>query len=552
MNNETKINPALKPEHDSEITPPPPLLMIVVGGLFALVIIGGGVFIFLQNRPSFSALLDLAIKVAPILTIALIAATVAFRKRLPRHLWLWLTIGLMVLWVIGSAGFVVAYRNMLAPGQRETVKFHLPFMKTFDPPLPSANDTLPTAIPNQGDISPADLLNAPLTIGSPEASTNVPAIPAPITATQAVQVEPSAAFTPTTLPTATPAVTETATIPPPTQAASAPTQASADAVVNPPITLPGSARLFGFTHVKQTWNNCGPANITMALSYYGWKQDQDYAASYLKPNREDKNVNPSELVSFVNEESGVRALTRPGGDIQLLKAFLANKIPIIIETGYNPEGYDWIGHYQTIVGYDENQQMIYLYDSYLGTGQNGSGMPEAYADFDKNWSAFNRTFIVIFKREEEAQVREILGERADPAQAAEHAAKVAQAEAAANPQNGFAWFNLGSSFTKLGRYKEAAGAFDQARKIGVPWRMTLYQFGPFEAYFNIGRYDDVTGLINVNLNNGGEYIEENFYWQGRVLAAEGKIPQAASSYRQALAHNPRFAAAKDALRELNA
>ena len=79
-------------------------------------------------------------------------------------------------------------------------------------------------------------------------------------------------------------------------------------VVNSSPAAPPSAHLYGFTVVKQGWNECGPANITMALSYYGWKENLDYAANYLKPDREDKNVNPWELVSFVNEKSRVRAL----------------------------------------------------------------------------------------------------------------------------------------------------------------------------------------------------------------------------------------------------
>ena len=37
----------------------------------------------------------------------------------------------------------------------------------------------------------------------------------------------------------------------------------------------------------------------------------------------------------------------------------------------------------------------------------------------------------------------------------------------------------------------AASAFDEARRIGLPYRMLWYQFGPFEAYLRVGRYQDV-------------------------------------------------------------
>ena len=37
----------------------------------------------------------------------------------------------------------------------------------------------------------------------------------------------------------------------------------------------------------------------------------------------------------------------------MLKRLLANNLPVIIETGYMYEGSSWLGHYQTVVGYDD-------------------------------------------------------------------------------------------------------------------------------------------------------------------------------------------------------
>jgi hypothetical protein len=340
---------------------------------------------------------------------------------------------------------------------------------------------------------------------------------------------------------------------PPTEASAIQRTQQIDEVQVSVPSHPASARLFGFTHTKQTWNNCGPANITMALSYFGWNDDQSVAASFLKPDKEDKNVNPGEMVAFVNENTQVRAITRIGGSLDLLKEFIANEFPVVIETGYMPEGYDWIGHYQTVVGYDDLIRVFYIYDSYLGTGENAAGIPEDYEDLDKNWQDFNRTFIVLYPPERETEVAQILGDRADLAGAAENALQVAQDEARANPQDPFAWFNIGTALTKLERYDEAAVAYDQSRRVGVlPWRITWYQHGIFEAYFNTQRYSDVIALVNANLTNGAQYVEETYYWQGKVLAAQGDFQSARSAYSRALQHNPRYLAAQDALDQLNA
>jgi len=314
---------------------------------------------------------------------------------------------------------------------------------------------------------------------------------------------------------------------------------------------PPAARLYGFTHVQQTWNNCGPANITMALSYYGWREGQDVAASYLKPDAEDKNVNPTEIVAFVNDHTNLRAITRIGGEMELLKAFLASDFPVIVETGYMPEGEDWFGHYQTVVGYSDADQFVFIYDSYLGSGENGEGLAETYSDFDDNWQDFNRTFIVVYEQEREGEVREILGDRADLTLAAERAFDIAQTEARATPQEWAPWFNMGTSLVRLGRYEEAAVAYDQARQLDIPWRMLWYQFGPYEAYFNIGRYDDVMSLVDINLASSQGYVEETYYWQGRVLAEQGEPQQAMNAFNTALTHNPFYTAAQDALQELN-
>ncbi|MBC7814701.1 MAG: tetratricopeptide repeat protein, partial [Burkholderiales bacterium] len=302
---------------------------------------------------------------------------------------------------------------------------------------------------------------------------------------------------------------------------------------------------------QQTWNNCGPANITMALSYYGWREGQDVAASYLKPDAEDKNVNPTEIVAFVNDHTNLRAITRIGGEMELLKSFLASDFPVIVETGYMPEGEDWFGHYQTVVGYSDADQFVFIYDSYLGSGENGEGLVETYSDFDDNWQDFNRTFIVVYEQEREGEVREILGDRADLTLAAERAFDIAQTEARATPQEWAPWFNMGTSLVRLGRYEEAAVAYDQARQLDIPWRMLWYQFGPYEAYFNIGRYDDVMSLVDINLASSQGYVEETYYWQGRVLAEQGEPQQAMNAFNTALTHNPFYSAAQDALQELN-
>ena len=304
-------------------------------------------------------------------------------------------------------------------------------------------------------------------------------------------------------------------------------------------------------HHQQTWNNCGPATITMALSYYGWQQDQSVAGNILKPNREDKNVSPHELATFVEENSTVKAIVRMGGTLDLLKRLVANDFPVVIETGAMFEAYDWIGHYRALVAYDDNYQLFYFFDSFLGVGEGARGVSIGYDKVDRDWQAFNRTFIVVYEPQREGLLRSIMDSHWSEQSAAELALNTAREEARREPNNAFAWFNMGTSLVALERYPESAVAFDRAQQLGeLPWRMMWYQFGAFEAFYEVGRYDDVLSLVRINLNNAEE-IEETYYWQGRVLEAQGNATQAASSYRRALAYNRNYREARAALENLS-
>ena len=314
--------------------------------------------------------------------------------------------------------------------------------------------------------------------------------------------------------------------------------------------LPEAAQMTGFRHEYQGWNNCGPATLTTALSYFGWQEDQYTAASWLKPDPEDKNVSPWQMVEFVNTQTPVRALFRYGGDLDRLRQMVAHDFPVIIAAGYEPEGYDWMGHYLLIAGYDRRAGTFLTQDSFLGPD---TVYPEA--EIDRYWQHFNRVYIVLYSPEREDDLLALLGEDADPASNAARALETARQEAAANPSDAFAWFNLGTSYVLLEMYQEAAVAYDQARSVepGLPWRMLWYQFGPFEAYYQVGRWDDVIGLAQFNLAttpDGEHPIEETYYYAGLARQALGETERALLNFQQALAINPNFSPAQAALAAL--
>jgi tetratricopeptide (TPR) repeat protein len=296
----------------------------------------------------------------------------------------------------------------------------------------------------------------------------------------------------------------------------------------------------GVKHQWQTWNNCGPSTITMNLSFYGATVTQAEAAPVLKPTRDDKNVSPEELAAYARSQ-GFEAVTRVGGDVELLKRLLSNGLPVIVETWLEPEDNGGMGHYRLFVGYDEAGAYFIAEDSLRG-----AGVEVSIAEFEPFWQVFNRTYLVAYPAEQAALVQAILGEAMLDRVMYERALATAQAEAQANPENGYAWFNMGTNYARLGEMTPAASAFDQARRIGLPYRMLWYQFDIFKAYLAEGRYQDVIDLGTATLQ-ATSGLEEVYYYRGLALQATGQLEQAAADFRAALDYNPFFTPAQEAL-----
>lgn len=295
---------------------------------------------------------------------------------------------------------------------------------------------------------------------------------------------------------------------------------------------------------KQDWNNCGPATLALALRYYGWTGDQFDISALLKPDRGDKNVNVEELVYFVRTRAGwLSADFRVGGTLELLRRFIAAGYPMVIEEGYTIEegGGGWAAHYLLLTGYDDADAVFIVQDTNTGPDQR---VP--YATIDQGWRAFNRVFMLIYPPDDQAAIDALLGPDADPDANRQHALETAQAEIEADPQDAFAWFNLGSNLVYFERYGEAARAYDTALAIGLPWRFTRYQFGPYIAYFNQGRFQDVIDLATATLYRTSK-AEESLLWRGWARYRLGDLSGAADDFQTALEINPNYLDAQYAL-----
>jgi hypothetical protein len=365
---------------------------------------------------------------------------------------------------------------------------------------------------------------------------------------EAIVRQTQTAMAPTPTQTVEPSITPTNFISPtPTQTPS-PTPS--------PTQIPDSVRLEGVIHEYQKFNNCGPANLSMALSYWGWEGDQRDTAAWLKPMQEDRNVMPYEMVDYVRTQTNLNAITRSGGDLDMIKKFIAAGFPVIIEKGFEEEVEQdtWMGHYGVITAYDEQKETFLIQDSYVA-----ADYANPYEKVIRHWRSFNYVYIVIYPPEREQEVFSILGPHVDETYNYQHAAQKAIEETyeLEGRELFFAWFNYGTSLTNLGDYYGAAKAYDQAYEIYAdlypkPWRITWYQTGPYFAYYYTGRYQDVIDLADITISyvSNQPAIEESWVWRGRARVALGDIDGAIEDFREALKWHPGWWVAEAELRNL--
>jgi len=366
----------------------------------------------------------------------------------------------------------------------------------------------------------------------------------------------------TQAPTAAPSVTPTLAF---TPTGSAP-ETTLEPTSTPTITptpLPAKVALKGVKYQDQHGleNFCAPANLAMALSYWGVNMDRLVVGKGIKPMRQDKNVMPYEMEDFVETQTGLQAVVRVGGDLDLLKRFIAEGYPVLLELGKYMKDLNgnvtWMGHYQVLTGYDEAKGVVIAQDSFFTPDY-----PVPYDELIAGWRSFNYIYLVIYPPEQETAVMAILGTDAD-----ETANNLAAAERASREiyEGGlvdqyFAWFNRGTNLVRLQDFGGAAAAYDQASAIYAtipekerPYRMLWYQTGPYFAYYYTGRYYDIISLATLTLKTitkGVANLEESYYWRARAYEALGDLPSAIDDLETSLKYHPGFAPSVEALTSL--
>ena len=286
---------------------------------------------------------------------------------------------------------------------------------------------------------------------------------------------------------------------------------------------------------KQTFNNCGPSTLSMVLAYFGISASAIELGEQIRPyqhptgNNDDKTVFANEYAEWA-EKYGLKAVVRPNGNINLLKKFVANGIPVTVKTNLHKD--DDIAHFRIVRGWDDNRQRLLQDDSYEGKNK-----WYGYQEFEDLWRPFGKGYIVLYRPSQEELVRKIIGDDWDEQVAWQHAARDSEG------------FSLVVAHYHLGQYEEAVSLFEQIES-GLPRRTMWYQIEPILSYQKLGNFDKVMQHTNKLINDGNRAYTELYVIRGEMYLAKGDKGAARSEFEKAVLYNKNSELARQALESL--
>jgi tetratricopeptide (TPR) repeat protein len=308
--------------------------------------------------------------------------------------------------------------------------------------------------------------------------------------------------------------------------------------------LPESKLLNNNYHIFQSFNNCGPASLSMYLSYYNINKSQEELGNELRPyqipggDNDDKSVTLEEL-ALKGQEYGLVAFHRPNGNVGLIKNFINNDIPVLTRTWLHKS--EDIGHYRIVKGFDDTTGEFIQDDSY----QNHD-LRYSYPEFNELWKKFNYEYLVLIPKDKEKIAQQILGEDLEPKKAWENAVKLSKEELSKNPDDIYAGFNLSVAYHNIGEFGQSIREFEKVHNR-LPFRTLWYQIEPIDSYYQVGDYQNVFEATDSIINNFNRAYSEAYILRGQSYLKMGDRKSAKTEFEKAVFYNENLKKAQDAL-----
>ena len=152
----------------------------------------------------------------------------------------------------------------------------------------------------------------------------------------------------------------------------------------------------------------------------------------------------------------------------------------------------------------------------------------------------------VYTREKEDLVKSIVGENWSETTMYQNSVDRNQKDADLNPNDMYAWFNLGTSYYGLGDYEKAKAAFEKSQAIGWPHRMLWYFLQPIQNYNKLGEYQKAIDTANLAMWFNDNYAEMH-YEKAVAFKGLGNLSASKVEAQKTLELDPGFTLAKNLL-----
>lgn len=298
--------------------------------------------------------------------------------------------------------------------------------------------------------------------------------------------------------------------------------------------LPNSHVIPQQLHLFQSFNNCGPATLAMALSYVGINKSQDELGQILRPyqipggDNDDKSVTLIEVAEQARSY-GLTTYLRPNGDLTKLKQLIANDIVVVTRTWLKSN--EDIGHYRIVRGFDDATGEIIQDDSLQG-----KNLRYSYDEFNKLWLPFNYEYLVIVKPAQANIVEQILGSDLDEQIAWQNALTKINQQLDREPDNWQLIFAKSRIYYYLHDYQKSVEEFNRVGSR-LSFRTLWYQTEPLLSIYETGDDARVLDLTDQILNNQNRAFAELYILRGQVYLRQNNHAAAKAEFEKALYYN---------------
>ena len=325
-------------------------------------------------------------------------------------------------------------------------------------------------------------------------------------------------------------------------------KAEAETVVTTELpVLPRQKVLATDYHIFQSFNNCAPAALSLAFSYYDIRVSQEELMAELRPfnhpkgKNDDKSTPPDELADEAREY-GLIAYYRGGGDIEMIKKFINAGLPVIVRTLlYTDKDY---AHYRVVKGYDDSTEEIIQDDSL-----EGKNLRFSYEKWNRLWRPYNYAYLVLARPEQKELLEQLLGDSSDEKTSWQKAENLALSDIAQNIEDRQTWFNLAVARYYTGDYAGSIDAFEMAEPMLAKYYL-WYQIEPIRSYYELDNYDRVFELTNRIITPTNAAWTELYMIRGESYLRMGDTNKAKAEFEKAVYYNVNYQPAHEALKRV--